>query len=251
MTYPTGTIDQPVHYSGLHKRQPRRAALLHTNGGGTSNGSLYGWWSQIASQGKHVGAHYQVAADGRIFAYVDPDYVVYHAFSASEWSIAIETEDDGDPSTPWTEAQMRAIAKILHHHGVPARVLTSDKPGDGVGWHSQFSAWNHNGHRCVGAVRQAQIPHVLRLLQGLYDGAKKHHTAPTLRLTHPHTHGDAVASLQRALNTHNTRPTLRVDADFGDHTEESVRYFQRHHKPPLDADGIAGNDTNRALGLTY
>jgi hypothetical protein len=162
--YP-GTDVRPVAYSGLHARKPYRAALLHTNGGGAQ---LFGWWSQIAASGKHVGAHYQVFNDGRSECYTDPSLVVYHAYAASEWAIGIETEDDGDNSRPWTPEQIRTIAEILHHHQVPARMLTSPDPGDGVGYHQQFPAWNQNGHDCVGAVRRAQIPQVLAALETLY-----------------------------------------------------------------------------------
>jgi hypothetical protein len=141
----------------------KKAAILHTNGGGAQ---LFPWWGEIAASGSHVGAHYQVFWDGRIECYVDPALVIYHAFSASEFAIGIETEDDGTNTRPWTQAQMLSIAQILMFHGVPAKMLTSTAVADGVGFHEQYSAWNGHGHVCPGSVREAQIPHILALMQG-------------------------------------------------------------------------------------
>lgn len=169
--YP-GARWEPVAYTGLHARHPYRAALLHTNG--STGSDLKGWWDSCASgrQGTsnlHLGAHYQVLQDGTAFAYVDPALVVYHAFSASEWALGIETQDGGAPNTtPWTAAQIETIAQILHFHGVPARMLTSSSPGDGVGYHQQQTAWNGSGHNCPGPLRVSQIPTVLARLAALY-----------------------------------------------------------------------------------
>ena len=147
---------RPVSYTGLHARQPRRAALLHTNGGGTDHGSLYGWWSQIAARGQHVGAHYQI---GWSIAeqYVDSSKVIYHAFAASEWAVGIETQDDGHPERPWNDFQVETIIAICRELKVPGRLLTSAQPADGLGWHEQFVDWNRDGHRCPGNVRELQI----------------------------------------------------------------------------------------------
>lgn len=165
MSHYPGSTWRPVSYRGLHARQPRKAACLHTNGGGAQ---LFGWWSQIAAQGKHIGAQYQVFNDGSSECYTDPSLVLYHAYSASEWSIGIETEDDGNNSRPWTAAQIHTIAAICHFHEVPPQMLTGSGAGDGVGFHQQQPSWNQTGHDCPGAVRVRQIPLVLHALAALY-----------------------------------------------------------------------------------
>lgn len=157
---------RPVAYSGLHARQPRRAALVHTNGGGSDNGSLYGWWASHAngSMGRanlHIGAHFQVMRDGQVEQYVDTDLVVYHAYSASEWAVGFEVEDDGDPSRPMTAAQLASIAAICRELGIPARQVDVSSGADGIGWHSQYAAWNQSGHECPGPVRVGQVRSVL------------------------------------------------------------------------------------------
>lgn len=154
----------PAGYTGLHPRQSIAAALLHTNGGPSSAGSLWGWWKQTAAAGSHIGAHYQVKSNGGVECYVDPALVIYHAYSASEWAIGIETQDDGNPNTPWTEAQVTSIAGILRYHRIPPVRLTSPSPASGVGFHREFTDWNGSGHYCPGSVREAQIPHVMALV---------------------------------------------------------------------------------------
>lgn len=147
---------RPVAYTGLHGRQSRRAVILHTNGGPCDHGSLFGFWSQIAASGKHIGAHFQVATGGRAEQYVDTTQVIYHAYSASEWAVGIETEDDGHPDTPWTQAQLDTIIAICRELSIPGKLL-ADGPSDGVGWHEQYADWNRDGHHCPGTVREHQI----------------------------------------------------------------------------------------------
>src|SRR3954465_15964217 len=52
--------------------------------------------------------------------------------------------------------------------------------------------------------------------------------------------GEDVASIQTALQNAGFSPG-RIDSVFGLKTEQSVRYFQRHHH--LKVDGIVGKDT--------
>ena len=152
-----------VPYTGLHKRSPRRAVVIHTNGGGS--GSLFGWFSGNArgdhgSANRHVGAQFQVMRDGSAEQYVDTDDVIYHAYGASEWAIGIETEDDGDPSKPWTASQVGTIIRLCRELGVPGQLL-KETPSDGVGWHEQYPSWNKTAHRCPGPVRERQIRDVI------------------------------------------------------------------------------------------
>jgi hypothetical protein len=161
---------KPVPYTGLHKRQPRRAVVLHRNGIARAT-SLQGYFTGNAhgdhgAENVHVGAHLQVRLDGTVEEYVDLDLVIYHAYGASEWSIGIETEDDKDPSKPWTPAQVKTIIALCRELKVPGRLL-KQTPSDGVGWHEQYPAWNSSAHSCPGPVREKQIrEEILPALQG-------------------------------------------------------------------------------------
>lgn len=239
---------RPVPYEGLHARQNHRAVLLHTNGGGTDKGSLYGFWTGIARRGQHVGAHFQVATNGHAEQYVDTDQVIYHAFSASEWAVGIETEDDGHPSTPWTDAQLTTIIAICHELHVPGRILTSPQPADGIGWHEQFVDWNHDGHQCPGHVRELQIRRVI--LPALLASPPAPHPTPSplpawytrvLRCPAgpPYPSGKDVAIVQGKVR-------VKVDGSYGPNTASHVAKFQRSHN--LATDGVVGPATAEALG---
>jgi hypothetical protein len=152
-----------VAYTGLSRRLLRRAAVLHTNGAPAgTEGTLFHWWSAVAAGkhepkvGRHIGAHFQITADGRIEQYVDTDLSLGHAFAANGFAIGIETEDDGHPGKPWPDAQLEAIVALLIDLEIPAQLLKVGA-SDGLGWHQQFDAWNESGHNCPGPVRVAQI----------------------------------------------------------------------------------------------
>lgn len=161
---------RPVAYTGLHKRSPRRAVVLHTNGGGS--GSMWGYFSGNArgdhgADNRHVGAQFQVMRTGLAEQYVDTELVIYHAYGASEWAIGIETEDDGNPAKPWTPEQIKTIIRICRENGVPGQLL-KETPSDGVGWHEQYPSWNKLAHSCPGKVREQQIrEQIIPALNGL------------------------------------------------------------------------------------
>lgn len=111
-----------------------------------------------------------MATDGRAEQYTDSDLVVYHAFAASEWAVGIELQDNGDPSTPLTPAQIATTAGLLHELVVPRVLLVSQNPGDGIGYHEQFDSWNRSHHRCLGDVRRAQVQaELIPALRRLYE----------------------------------------------------------------------------------
>lgn len=176
-----------VPYVGLHARQPRKAVVLHTNGGGS--GSLFGWFSGNArgdhgAANRHVGAQFQVMRDGKAEQYVDTDDVIYHAYGASEWAVGIETEDDGDPSKPWTPQQIRAIVAICRELGVPGQLL-KESASDGVGWHEQYPSWNKTAHACPGKVREKQIrEQAIPALRGLTPARRKRLRARLIKARH-------------------------------------------------------------------
>ena len=156
----------------LGLRHPYRAAILHTNGGGPQ---LQGWFDEMwnAPGGNYhagIGAHFQVYRDGHADQLVDTERLVWHAYGASVWAVGIETEDDGNPGTPWTGQQVGMIVNILHELEVPARMLPTDQPADGIGYHQQYPSWNLSGHACPGGVRKAQIMNeVVPLLAKSYE----------------------------------------------------------------------------------
>ena len=231
-----GSEWQPVAYQGLHARVPRGAMLLHTNGGGAE---LRGWWGQIAARGQRIGAQYQVFNSGRIVCYVDPSLVVYHAYGASEWAIGVETEDDGNPGTPWTAAQINSMALIGRYHHVPPRMLVGPGPGDGVGYHQQHTEWNQSGHGCPGSVRVAQIPQVLRRIAGAPVPPPAPAAYRYWRMLQQGNQGVDVQHMQRRLG-------VTADGIFGPQTAAALRAWQRAHG--LVPDALFGPLSSQKLG---
>lgn len=150
---PFATKRKMPYNDRLPKRQHSATVILHTNGGGTDRGSLYGWFSRPNND---ICSHFQVAKDGTIEQYVSVDREAYAQYSGNAYGVSIETEDDGNPNTPWTAAQISSIIRICKWLEVPARV-SPDGAGGGVGWHSLYSNWNESAHNCPGPVRVAQI----------------------------------------------------------------------------------------------
>jgi peptidoglycan hydrolase-like protein with peptidoglycan-binding domain len=150
----------PVNFTAKLDRmsgQPR-AVFLHTNGGGSN---LVPWFNHLYASGQgRIGSTFQIYRDGRIDQLCDTQSVIYAQYSASQFAVSVETEDDGHPDTPWTSQQLAAIIRLirwLHDtHGVPLRAMTS--PTDsGVSYHQQFHVYNQTSHNCPGSVRVAQL----------------------------------------------------------------------------------------------
>jgi hypothetical protein len=118
-------IQNRVSFEGYLPTMQPRAVFIHTNGGGTGGPGvgLRNWWNQLWSNpaygcaGQGIGSTFQVFTDGQFDQYVDSTRVVFAQFQASRWSGAIETQDNGNPATPWTVAQMQGIASILSWYG--------------------------------------------------------------------------------------------------------------------------------------
>lgn len=116
-----------------------------------------GWWNgQFAKTGDRFGSHFQVMWDGTIEQYADTDLVLFHAFGGSNFAVGIETQDDKDPSRPWTKAQIDAILDICNWLQVLKQQL-AEHGGDGIGWHRLHHSWNKHNHSCPGDVRLKQL----------------------------------------------------------------------------------------------
>jgi hypothetical protein len=152
---------RPVDYHGLSQRTTHNAVVLHTNGGVSPNGSLFNWFSSLARgdhgpKRLHEGSHFQVAKDGTLEQYVDTSLVLGHAWDANRFALGIETEDEGKPAQPWTDAQLDTIVRLLKELGVPPTILP-EGGGDGVGWHQLHDSWNQSSHNCPGEAKRKQI----------------------------------------------------------------------------------------------
>jgi len=148
---------RPLRFAGsMPARQQKHAVILHTNGGGAA---VFDYFSRPDNK-DDIASHFQVFNDGRIEQYIGCDKVAYAAYASNGWAIQVETEDDGHPERPWTKAQLAAIIGICKWAGCPAKPL-AESPSDGVGWHAQYHSWNLHSHSCPGAVRIAQIEHVI------------------------------------------------------------------------------------------
>src|SRR5262249_56262433 len=141
---------------------PPKAVFLHTNGGGPH---LTTWFDQLFHNTlQRLGSTFQVYADGSIDQLCDTQSVIYAQFAASKWAVSIETEDDGNPHTPWTPAQLAAIERLIQwlhtEHGIPLKAMSG--PNDsGIGYHQQFAIYNQSGHDCPGPVRLNQLLHAV------------------------------------------------------------------------------------------
>lgn len=156
--YP-GAVWRPMPWqASLPARVDVAQAIIHTNGGGTDKGSLYGFFSRKANT-QHIASHYQVMFSGVAEQYEDTSRQAFAQYSGNKTGISLECEDDGNPATPLTAEQISTIVAILKFHRVPPQI--AQPTGPGVGWHSLYQQWNLSGHGCPGSVRVAQIRNLI------------------------------------------------------------------------------------------
>jgi hypothetical protein len=131
-------------------------AIVHTAAVNAS--SLFAYFSRPDIS---VESHFFVQSDGGIEQYLDTIVRGDANFGANGRAISIETEDGGDPLTPWTPAQGYSIIRLLRwiceQHVIPTTTpVAHDQPG--VGYHTLFPQWtNVPGKTCPGRVRIAQF----------------------------------------------------------------------------------------------
>lgn len=135
--------------------------VFHTASDGPNTTSLHDWFNRPATK---ASAHFFVDGTGRVEQYIDTRDCSWSAFSANSHSVSIETHDGGHPDTPWNQQQLDALVALTDWlctiHGIGRHICTSPDSG-GLGWHEEFPAWNHNGHRCPGPVRESQVRGVI------------------------------------------------------------------------------------------
>jgi len=172
-------------------------------------------------------------------------------YRANATAISIETEDDGDPdNTPWTPAQIQAIAYILvwahTTHAIPLELCTSPT-SPGIGWHSMWGApsdWTPvRGKTCPGWARINQVVSVVntaRQLAGMGPIKPREQPMPTPTPT-PRTW----KGVQQVLNSHGANPQLVTDGDPGPKTATAVIGVITYQTDVINNLGRQLEDANR------
>jgi peptidoglycan hydrolase-like protein with peptidoglycan-binding domain len=227
----------------LPTREHANTLILHTNGGPTGpHGDLHDYF---ARKGNDVCSHFQVANDGTLYQYVDTDREAYAQYAGNAYGVSVETEDDGNPSRPWTQAQINTIVKVARWLEVPARV-SSDGNGGGVGWHSLYSDWNQSSHNCPGSERTSQIHSAV--LPALDSPEPHPHPTPAptppwyrrvLSVQNPELTGSDVKVVQDKVRAY-------ADGVYGPKTKANVEAYQRAHH--ITVDGVVGPATAKVMG---
>jgi N-acetylmuramoyl-L-alanine amidase len=110
--------------SGSPRTEPITMIVLHSTGGPTcdaktnkpiwvSAGAMEENMRLIESHPK-LGIHYMIDRYGAVRASVPESQVAHHVLTYNGRSIAIELINDGDGRDPFPEAQLGALAKLLH-----------------------------------------------------------------------------------------------------------------------------------------
>lgn len=129
---PVTWIPSPNHSSRTRKID---SIVLHHTGPGGLSGTV----NTFKSSAAQVSAHYVVGRDGKIVQMVKDQDKAWHAGTSAfhgktdinQNSIGIEIVNDGDGKQPYTEAQYKALEKLLPHlaskYKIPAANLTTHK----------------------------------------------------------------------------------------------------------------------------
>ena len=147
-------IRRPMPYVGsMPARQQKRVLVMHTNGGGTDNGSLYGWFSR---PGNTVCSHFQVFWDGTAEQYMPMSKQAYAQHAANAFAVSVEFQDDGNPNAPMSDQQLATALDLALDLAIPHSVAGSAGSPEGYGYHAMYPTWNSSGHNCPGGVRLDQ-----------------------------------------------------------------------------------------------
>jgi hypothetical protein len=141
----------PLAFSRAGVTGAMNGCVLHTMVG--TIGSCINTFNSPNAQGS---AHIGISQNGRIHQFVPfgKGYETFHAFAANLTWYGIETEDDGKPHTPITDAGLDAWAQVFEclssFAGFPLQV-TDHCNGRGLAYHRMCQSWNLSAHSCPGA----------------------------------------------------------------------------------------------------
>jgi len=173
-----GFVYRPIPEAATQPNIEPRNAILHTNAGKNSAGSLWGYITQASVTGE---PHFQVGY-GQTEQYMPLNRRADCNYSANRWlqnghwygAIAFETQDSGSATveiTPWSTTQLRSMVNALTAICIVYGVHCA-QPGawndSGIGHHSLFpfqgigsKAWtNVRGKTCPGRARKAQMDYI-------------------------------------------------------------------------------------------
>jgi len=264
-------IDKLIGTNHGGRRVRTDGVVLHSTGSRAAV-SQYGWFNNPAAK---ASSHVHIADDGTTERYV-PDDTIAWASGAGNWRLlAIETQGDG--TTPWTAAQVEAIAQVIAawhmKYRFPLRLMASSKPTErGLGWHrlgvppsrwvsglgwliTGGEKWSAStGKVCPGDARIAQMPTVLARVKAIVGDTTppppapkpKPVTPPKVTVLTRGSTGSKVKALQSGMNrVFPSYSRLVRDGIYGPATAAVVAEFQR--RVGLARDGICGPLTQAAL----
>lgn len=234
------------------------AIILHHTAGSSASGAA----SALNSRGLSV--HYIVDKDGTIYQMVGDEKRAFHAGQGSgKWtnansrSIGIEIVNLGNGSDKYTEAQYRALEKLVPYLAQKYRVPTGNIVG-----HSQIG----NPDRPAGSPEPSRNFDWQRIRQSVRSDAPPAPNPPAPKPDNPDkiiaptaflrrgNHGGQVKKLQDALVKLHYMSRGEIGNGygvFGPRTERALKTFQRDHRDgngrPLAADGIYGPLTRGAM----
>lgn len=241
------------------------AIMLHHTAGSTASGAAQ------ALNSRGLSAHYVIDKDGTIYQMVGDERRAFHAGGGSirgdgrdvnDRSIGIEIVNLGNGTDPYTEAQYRALERLI-----PYLTNRYDIPTRNIVGHSETGNPNRPASRPEPS-RNFDWERIRRAANGDGNSPESNPTNPTpTNPTNPSPNVSApTAYLERG--DHNAQVKKLQDAmvrlgymsrseigggygNFGPRTERAVRAFQREHNDsngrPLAVDGIYGPKTRGAL----
>lgn len=235
------------------------AIMLHHTAGSTASGAAQ------ALNSRGLSAHYVIDKDGTIYQMVGDERRAFHAGAGSirgdgrdinDRSIGIEIVNLGNGTDPYTEAQYRALEKL-----VPYLTNRYDIPTRNIVGHSETG----NPNRPASRPEPSRNFDWERIRRAANGGAPTDPTptnpnptapnisAPTAYLERGDNSGQ-VKQLQDAMVKLGYMTRAEIGGgygNFGPRTERAVRQFQRDHRDangrPLAVDGIYGPKTRGAL----
>lgn len=145
------------------KRIIPRVLIFHTMAGylaGTDATFRPGGYTGVEAHFGVGGPRDKGGLDGVVWQWQDIGYSADAQGDGNAYATSVETSDGTNPATPWSAKQLAALVDLTvwwcRQTGAPARLVASTGQS-GIGYHSQFSAWNRNGHACPGSVRVKQL----------------------------------------------------------------------------------------------